>query len=318
MNDPTALHPDGGPADAGDDGGWEKWRALAADAFARFQNMLLGQRPQYPGLTDYAPVERARQTTGTFAWWWGAEGEIRETINSINAWGVRVHEWGAWNLVVDSYEIENDRWDVLNHFVEPVAYFCMLQPSSLADRLTVAAETLLHQANQRIDPSQPDQLDQDALKPGATQRRTDRRKQLNRLGKGWSRFDAFRDALRALDSTDYRQLTRNFRDLSNHSFAPRLMIGEVTRAIRSIVPRTDMVEQPDGTYLPVKHPSKRSVQYAMQSLAPLPLDAARSANLAEYLRARTAMEAFAALINELCDRTDTLPKGDMEAPGNSI
>ena len=316
MTDPTSLHPDGGPAQA-DDGNWDKWRALVAQAYARFLDMMLTQRPHYPGLTDYTAVERAGKTQGSGPWWWGAAGEIRETINSINAWGVRVHEWGAWNLVIETYENEMDRWDILNHFVEPVVFFCMLQPSSLADRLTVAAETLLHQANLFTVSEYLDKLDQDVLKPGTMLRRRDRHTQLKRLGQGWLRFDDFFNALEALDGSDYRKLTRNFRDLSNHSFAPRLMIGEVARALRSFGPYPDLVKQPDGSLEEIVDPTKPRAQYAMALLAPLPLDVARVANLAEYQRARVAMQAFAALVTELGDRMDAMAKPVPHAPSDS-
>lgn len=299
------------PAEISGEDGWERWRVLTAEVYARYHEKLLSLRAQYPGLTDYTAVNRAAAASGTFPWHWGADSEIRETINSINAWGGRLHSWNAWNLVVESYEDENDKWEVLDHFVEPIAFFCMLQPSSLADRITVAAETLLHQANQQVFPEQPDRLEQDMLPPGRTLRRSDRRKQLNRLGQPWLTYPAFRDALVAMDGEDYQKVTRNFRDLTNHSFAPRLMIGDVTRAIRSIVPRQDLVEQPDGTFEYVEDPTRKSVQYAMSSMQPLPLETARAANLTEYLKARQTIEGFATLINELCDRMDALPKQAM-------
>lgn len=291
---------------AGDDD-WERWRAFTTKAYAQFHEKLLANRPQFPGLSDYAPVERAQATSGTLAWRWGAASEIQETINSVNAWGMRLHEWRVWGQVVDSYESDEDKLEVLHHFVESIAFFCMLQPSSLADRLTVASETLLHQANCHVFPDEPDRLDQDGLRSGKTLRRSDRRKQLNRLGKHWLTFGAFRDALGAMDGSDYRKLTRNFRDLSAHSFAPRLMVGQVTRAIRSIAPWQEMVSQPEGGYLPVDHPIKKCVQYAMGAMDPLPLDTAHSANLAEYRKALIAMRAFATLIDELCKRMDAPP-----------
>lgn len=253
-------------------------------------------------------MERADSTRGTFAWWWGAAGEIRETINSINAWGVRLHEWAAWNRVVDGYGDRDDRWDVLNHFVEPIAFFCMLQPSSFADRLALAAETLLHQANRRVFPHEPDRLDQDA-RPGRPLRRSDRRKQLSRLGQHWTKFGAFQQVLHALDGDDYRRLTRNFRDLASHSFSPRFMLGHITRAIRSTGPYQELVQQSDGSYQHVDHPTKKSVSYAMSSLEPLALDTAHDANLAEYRRARNAMECFAELVDQLCDKMDQVPDG---------
>lgn len=299
--------------ESAEDADWEKWRALTSEAYARFHERIVANRSRFPGLSDYAPAERARTTSGTFAWWWGASGEIQETINAVNAWGMRLHEWGAWSQVVDSYESDENRWELLYHFVEPVAFFCMLQPSSLADRLTVASETLLHQANCRVFPDEPDRLDQDNLKPGQILRRSDRRKQLNRLGRRWSTFGAFRDALGAMDGSEYQRVTRNFRDLSAHSFAPRFMVGQVIRAIRSVVPWQEMVAQPDGTHLLVDHPTRKGVQYGMRAMEPLSLDVTCSANLAEYQKALIAMKAFAALVYELCDQMDALPKNGAAA-----
>ena len=287
------------------DADWERWRTFTTKVYAQFHERLLANRLQFPGLSDYAPVARAQATSGTFAWWWGAASEIQETINSVNEWGMRLHEWGAWGQVVDSYKTDGDKLEVLHHFVEPIAFFCMLQPSSLADRLTVASETLLHQANCHVFPDEPDRLDQDSLRPGKTLRRSDRRKQLNRLGKHWSTFGAFRDALGAIDGSDYQKVTRNFRDLSAHSFAPQLMMGQVARAIRSIVPWQEMVSQPEGGYLPVDHPTKKCVHYEMGIMEPLPLHTVFSANFDEYKKALIAMRSFAALIDELCNRMDS-------------
>lgn len=291
-------------AAAEDDGGWEDWRALTAGAYARFHDTLLASRPAFPGLADYAPVERARATQGTFAWWWGVDGEIRETVNAVNAWGMRLHEWGAWNQVVDAYDTDTDKWEVLTHFVEPIAFYCMLQPSSIADKLSVVAETVLHQANQHVYPSEPDRLDQDELKPGKFLHRSSRRRQLGRLGQRWSQFPAFGAALDAMNGRDYKKLTRDFRNLAAHSFAPRFMMGHVSRAVRSIVPWTEMVPQPDGTVLPTAHPTRKGVQYAMHAFPPLPLDTTYAANLAEYQKASAAMRAFSALVDELCDRME--------------
>ena len=297
------------PADeAPDESAWERWRAHSLQAHSRYHDQLVAIREQHPGLTGYAIVERVDATKGTFAWWWGAASEVRETVNSINAWCVRLHTWNAWNRVVDSFDGEDEKWEVLNDFVEPIAFFCMLQPSSLADRITVAAETLLHQSNLHVIPGRADELDQDDLKPGKTLPRSRRRDQLKRLGQPWHNFPAFRDALFAMDGKDYQKVTRNYRDLTNHSFAPRLMIGDVARAIRSVGAPTKLVEQPDGTYLPVADTTRARPQYVMQSMQPLPLDATRIANLAEYSKARRTMDAFALLITELCDRIDALPK----------
>ena len=310
-NGPESPNPNESDAPSQDDA-WERWSSFMTDAYHRFQEQLLTIRTLHPGLTPYDLVERAKEARGTVAWWWGAASEIQETINSINSWSVRLHEWNAWNQVIDGYSEEGDKWEVLNHFVEPVAFYCMLQPSSLADRLAVVAESLLHQANQRVSPDEPDRLDQDK-RPGRPPRRSDRRNQLNRLGRRWTNYRAFHAALSAMDGEPYQQTTRNFRDLSAHSFAPRFMIGQITRAIRSIGPKSEMVAQSDGTCLLVEHPTEKCVQYAMHAVEPLPLSTAYSANLSEHQKAEVAMTCFATLVGELCERINAIPSRNKDA-----
>ncbi len=287
---------------APDDGGWERRRQLSVEAHSRYLDQLLAIRPEYPGLTDYAASKRAGATKGTMPWVWGAEGELCETSNSMNAWGGALHSWNAWNRVVASYGGLDDGWTILNDTVEPLAFFCMLQPSNLADRIAVVAEALLHQANIAVRPGYKDRLDQDK---GGLLRRKQRRAQLNRLGQYWTTYPTFGAALAEMDGPTYRQVTRNFRDLSAHSFAPRLMIGEISRAIRRVVPWTDLVEQKDGTFVEVTDSTRKMVQYSMGSMQPLQLEATCAANLTEYVKAQKTMTALAVLVEELCNRIDT-------------
>jgi len=172
---------------------WLKWKFFSLDAYARYQEALEQIRRRHPGLTSYDIVERVDAARGTFAWWWAAASELRETINSLNAWAVRVHEWQAWNGMLSNYENQEDKLEVLHHFLEPVVFYCMLQPSSFADRLALTAENALHQANQHTSSDEPDRLAQDE-RPDKHLRRADRRKQLGRLGKRWTNFRAFQQA----------------------------------------------------------------------------------------------------------------------------
>lgn len=286
-----------------DDEGWTQWQALTAQAHGRYQTQLLAIRADYPGLTDYRASDRVQATAGTMPWRWGGDSEVRETINSINGWGTRLHSWHAWNNVIASYEEEMDRWEVLHSFVEPIAFFCMLQPSGLADRLSLTAETLLHQADLMVIAGYSDTLAQDKS-PDRPLRRSDRRRQLNRLGRTWTSYPAFRDALNAMDGDDYEILTGNFRDLAAHAFAPRFMIGQIPRAWRKKVDLEEIVDKGDGTVEMVTDPTRKMTQYAMGAVEPLSLEKAYAANQAEYALARKAMVAFAALIDEMCDRID--------------
>lgn len=298
---------------APDDGGWERRRQLSVEAHSRYLDELLAIRPEYPGLTDYAASKRAGATKGTMPWIWGAEGELCETSNSMNAWGGALHSWNAWNRVVATYGGLDDRWTILNDTVEPLAFFCILQPSHLADRIAVVAEALLHQANIAVSPGYKDSLDQDK---GGLLRRRERRAQLSRLGQSWTTYPAFGAALAEMDGPTYRQVTRNFRDLSAHSFAPRLMIGEISRAIRKVVPWTDLVEQEDGTFVEVTDSTRKMVQYGMGSMQPLQLEATYAANLTEYVKAQKTMAALAILVDELCNRIDATQVSASPSPSS--
>lgn len=291
------------PISKGADEQRQTWAAFLLDAYVRYQDTVERTRRPYPGLTNYDIIVRINAVNGTRAWLWGSASEVRETINSLNAWGVRLHQWQAWNDVVSSYAAEEDGWKVLHHFLEPVAFYCMFQPSSFADRLRLTAENLLHQANQRTAPEEPDHLVQDA-RPGKFLRRPDQRKQLGKLGHRWLTFPVFQQALYALNGDQYRQLTRNYRDLAAHAFSPHLMMGHITRATRSIVPQTYIVRQDDGSYLPTEHPIKKAASYARVCQEPLSLEETFKANLAEYELARKAIESFITLARELCDAID--------------
>ncbi len=87
------------------------------------------------------------------------------------------------------------------------------------------------------------------------------------------------------------------------------MLGDVRRAIRSIVPRWDMVRQNDGSYIYTEHVTEKVVAYAMGSQQPLALEESYEANLAEYQRARDAINYFISLAEELCDRIDQIDVG---------
>lgn len=287
--------------------GWIAWRNLTTEAMGRFHEQLLANVSIAPGLVGYEAAKRARAANGNSAWSWGAAAEIQETINTINAWGKYLHDWYAWNAVVESFEKEEDKWQLLHHFVKPLAFFCMHQPSAVSDRLMLLTETLLHQANCLVEPGYVDRLDQDGLRPGQGLRRSDRRKQVIRLGHRWARFNGFLAALDAINDSAYRKLSRNFRDLSVHSFAPRFMVGQIMRAVRSIEPWPEIVEQPGGGSLLVDHPTKKCVSYTMAVLEPFPLSDACSASLSEYQKVLAAMSAFTQLLEEICDGMDAIP-----------
>ncbi len=288
-----------------DENSWPEWRSLMTGAYSKFHDKLLGNKEHFPRLAEFKIVDRIDKTQGTFAWWWSAAAEVRETINILNSWATRLHEWGAWNMVIESHGCDDDKWDIFLHFVEPVSFFCMNQPSGFTDRIILVSENLLHQANRNAVADYKDSLDQDRSSKGIL-RRSDRLAQLRRLGAKWKKFEALYNSLQKINNKEYNEKTKNFRDLSAHSLPPRLMSGQLIRAFRAVVPRTQMVAQNDGTFLEKPHPTETAVQYAMHQIPPLELDETRSANLMEHHKALACMDALRELIGELCDRMDAV------------
>lgn len=288
------------------------WRVLLTEAYGRFHDVSEQSRDKFPGLTSFDVVELAETVKGALAWAWGIPSEIREIINIVNAWGIRLHDWGIWNRVLEGYGSDDEKWTITDHFVEPIAFFCMFQPSGLVDRLMVTSETALHQANLRAFQNERDRLDQDEQKPGTVFRRGDRKRQLNRLGSRWSTYAAFRQALDAVDDAGYRKASHNFRDLSAHSYAPRLMVGHVSRAFRSKVPWQQMVRQADWTFAMTDHPTKKAISYALTELPPVSLTEMRDLSLGEYQKAKLALDKFSDLISEICTRTGLQTPGQRE------
>ncbi|HWX64867.1 MAG TPA: hypothetical protein VNZ27_00430 [Rhodanobacter sp.] len=63
-------------------------------------------------------------------------GELREALNDIHQWEGQLLSLQAWTqMLVKSDLDEQAQWTVRLHFVEPVATWCLLQPSATRDRL---------------------------------------------------------------------------------------------------------------------------------------------------------------------------------------
>ncbi len=250
---------------------------------------------------SYSVVEKATEAKGGLAWDWGVPSEIRETINEINSWCSRLHEWRTWLNLLPEYEDDgkNDAWEIQSHFIEPLAFYSLFQPSAVAERIIEITENAMHQANCHIFPDVKDKLDQDDLKPGQPLSFKARKAQLDRLGSRWENYQVFKDLWAQIDSKGYRESIKNFRNLASHSIAPRFGFGEIGRAFRSIVPDQEMVQLPDGLYKPVNHPSKKMISYAIGVQEPLSHELIYEANLQEFMRVQRCMLAFDKLIEEM-------------------
>jgi hypothetical protein len=199
---------------------------------------------------------------------------LRTSIQMLYAYCIaRDESWRVFqqNQILADYD-QNDALALRNHFVEPMVYFCMLQPSSTRDRLAQVATNGIHQANLCTQAGYKDVLDQDRLMPGKFLGRPRTERQLARLAKHWAGADRLLAALQSLDSESYRQQTFDYRNRASHFIAPRLELGEVQFVTRSIVPATRMVQQPDGSYRQKEIDGKKVVANDLGGIRPLTLN----------------------------------------------
>ena len=72
--------------------------------------------------------------------------DLREAINQLHSWYHSLVDWHLWIDVLKKFE-GNDAWYIRKRYIEPLAYFCMMQPSSTRERFGSIATNALHQAN---------------------------------------------------------------------------------------------------------------------------------------------------------------------------
>lgn len=234
------------------------------------------------------------------------EGELRESINLFNAWTRHLSELEAWSAVLCTYS-EQDAWRLRTHFVEPVVYYCMLQPSSTRDRLAKVATNGIHQANLRTVPGYKDELREDKLKPGKFLSRKEAESQLAEIGKHWTANDRLLRALRSLDSDEHRKETRHYRNNASHFIAPRLELGEVQIVTRDVVPDEKRIEQDNGTIRFEDIPNTRAVWYGFGGVRPLTLEKVIDSNSCQLQIATEAIEAYSEILREALIAMDSLP-----------
>lgn len=240
---------------------------------------------------------------------WGLYGglavswDISEIINSLHDWYGQVRSWSAWVKALKNYD-GNDAWHIRRQCIQPVAFFCMFQPSAFRDRLGKISTQAIHQANLRIDSTYPDRLDQDDDRRAFLSRRRSE-KQLARIGHRWPNYNFFETGLKRVDSPEYREVTRDYRNLASHGTPPYFEWGETNLMTRSIVPRSDLVNQGDGTHQLVEHPTRKAVSYSLGGMQPLALSDMLEINKTQLTLAFAAFHAYQALVEEMIVALDS-------------
>ena len=225
------------------------------------------------------------------------DGELRESINELNAWQRHLENLRIWLELLNGYG-EEDAWSLRLHFVEPLARYCMLQPSSTRDRLGQVVTNGVHQVNLCVDADYKDYLDQDKLKPGQFLNRKRVENQLERLVKRWATGDLLMAALQNLDSERHRKKTLDYRNEASHFIAPRVEFGEVQFVTRRRVPFPELVKQADGTTQLIENLEKTCVSYGFGGIRPLALAEIIEINSQEYIFAVEALAAYSDVLRE--------------------
>ena len=226
--------------------------------------------------------------------------ELRDLTNQLNHWLANLRRWHAWNEVLKSQDTD-PRWEAEWGWVEPLAFYCMFQPSASRDRFIMVATNALHQIRMALDSSVADKLLGDPTTPEEDSffpSRRDKEKQLKEFAKHWPTGKAFVQALGQLDDRGYRGLTGNFRNRASHGIAPRFSVGITSTVTRRRRQAMKLEQQPDGTYKDVPVLGKLSTSYGFGGTPPLSMQDAWKTNLAQFEHARRIFDAYVALLVE--------------------
>ena len=222
-------------------------------------------------------------------------GELSETINQLNAWCEWLMHLAVWTEVLDEFD-EQDAWTIQHSYVDPLAHICLTQPSAVRDRFGYIATNAIHQANLNIVNDYKDKLQQDAQKHPLSRKGVEA--QLRNIGKYWAGTPIFIETLHRIDSDAFRQAASNYRNMASHAIAPRFRMGITNFVLRRMTAYSEMVQQPDGGYLPVDHPTKKSVSYGFGGIEALDLRQVHALSLGEFNSAVAAFTAYSALLRE--------------------
>ena len=224
--------------------------------------------------------------------------ELREITNRLNHWHTSLHQWQAWNTVIQAYG-ENDAWDLRSEFLDSVAHQCLLTPFSIRDTFTFVATNSMHQVRMSACTNYPDHLEGDPKKPSDKPKnlsRSQKEKRLADIISIWSEGHVFMTLLKQIDDQDYRKSTSDYRNQNSHSIGPRLAIGQTQHVVRCVQQATEMSRQEDGTYIHKPLPDKMCVSYGFGATEPLDMESARAANLEQYRLARTCYTKYRELL----------------------
>lgn len=250
--------------------------------------------------------------------------DLTELVNNVNIWTIRLGHWNAWNSVLVDY-FEQDAWTLRSDFVEPLAYFCMFQPSGMLDRFIGFATKLTHHVNMTMDKSYPDRLDGDERVYKRLEKqhprpydvffsRRDALVRAQRISNNWPSAKSFFEELGCLDDDAYQGKTRDFRNKASHAIAPRFELGETGYVNRRVGYSKKMVQLGGGYVDFVEDPTQKCVSYGVGGVEPLSLKDIHAENQKQHAFARRALIACEAMLEEMCAAMRGLPNVPINTP----
>jgi hypothetical protein len=239
--------------------------------------------------------------------------DFLEIINLLNAWKHRLSSWLAWNQVLTSFNNDDFAWEVRREFVEPLAYYCMHQPSSFRDALTKFATIAVHIGNINCDTTYKDELleDREIFKRLQQEKarpyeyflsRQKSEAQLHEKSSNWKSAISLIRFLTSLDSEVYKDSTKGWRNKSAHYIAPRFDFGDTQFVKRYVDFHEEVTSPADGGVSFFQDRSKMAVAYGFGATPSLPLSEVYFLNLQQYDSARKAMHTCEQLLQEIYDR----------------
>ncbi|KQZ22435.1 hypothetical protein ASD50_21250 [Mesorhizobium sp. Root552] len=149
-----------------------------------------------------------------------------ELANIINDLTHNVQRLRAWASVVEGLSDE-DKLEASHEFIDMLGTVALGQPYAIKSRFTFAVGHLSHQANQARNVK------------GWKDHFPDKNLYLNDIepaGAPWKKYRAFKLKLEPLAGTAFKDATDDFRNVYNHGFSSRFLIGKtatVTRKVRN-------------------------------------------------------------------------------------
>ena len=241
--------------------------------------------------------------------------DLRQLTNLVNGWAESLCRWHAWSYVLADRD-RQEAWELRSEFLDALVHKCLLMPASIRDAITSVATSAFHQARLSTDRTYRDNLEGDPRDPKTPEektnfsRRGEKEKYLSKIVRDWPSSNRFLEALRQINTSAYIQATRNYRNLTAHSIAPKFEFGHTRTVQRSVRQFQTIENSEDGRIILRDVPGKLTVSYSYGGTPPLNLETIRAANLGQFERAHACYSEYRALLEAVVKAIE--PDGQLD------